>query len=40
MLETKGVDLIINSTAVNLKVILSCVIGDNLFLNGLLGFVE
>jgi hypothetical protein len=40
LLESEGIDLVINGTKDNYKVILSCVTGDNLFLNGLLGFVE
>lgn len=39
-LEINGIDLVINGVLCNYKVILSCVTGDNLFLNGLLGFVE
>ena len=39
-LETRGVDLLINGAVVKYKVILSCKIGANLFLNSVLGFVE
>jgi hypothetical protein len=39
-LETNGIDLVIDGVMSNYKVILSCVTGDNLFLNGLLGYVE
>lgn len=39
-LETDGINLKINGATCNFKVVLSCVTGDNLFLNGFLGFVE
>jgi hypothetical protein len=39
-LETNGIDLVIDGVMSNYKVILSCVTGDNLFLNGLLGYAE
>ncbi len=39
-LETTGIDLMVNGIRTNYKVILSCVTGDNLFLNSILGFVE
>lgn len=39
-LETNGIELEVNGVSCNYKVILSGVTGDNLFLNGLLGFVE
>lgn len=39
-LEAHGIDLRVNSVQTNFKVAISCVTGDNLFLNGLLGFVE
>lgn len=38
--ETDGVDLVVNGQMSNYKVVLSCITGDNLFLNGLFGFVE
>jgi len=39
-LEINGIDLAVNGLLLNFKVVLSYVTGDNLFLNGLLGFVE
>ena len=39
-LETVGIDLEICGKMINVKVIVGCMTGDNLFLNGILGFVE
>jgi hypothetical protein len=39
-LESNGIDLEINGALENYKVVISCITGDNLFLNGVLGFVE
>ena len=39
-LESVGMDLTINGEIKNVKVVLGPVTGDNLFLNGLLGYVE
>jgi hypothetical protein len=40
VLEREGLDLMVDGENVNVKVVLGCITGDNLFLNGLLGFVE
>jgi hypothetical protein len=38
--EVDGADIMVNGVVSNFKVVLSCITGDNLFLNGILGFVE
>lgn len=40
MLESEGLTLSTKDGPVSVKVVTSCVTGDNLFLNGILGFVE
>ena len=39
-LESSGIELQINGQLLNCKVVLSAITGDNLFLNGILGYVE
>ena len=39
-LETKGIDLTVDGNVINYNVGISCVTGDDLFLNSILGFVE
>lgn len=39
-LESEGLTLFTKNGSVSVKVVISCVTGDNLFLNGVLGFVE
>lgn len=39
-LESCGMTLTVNDEIVNFKVVVSCVTGDNLFLNSILGFTE
>jgi hypothetical protein len=40
VLESEGIDIMVNGSLVNNKVLISCITGDNLFLHRLLGFVE
>ena len=39
-LESEGMSLVVNGEVVELKVVVSCLTGDNLFLNSILGFTE
>jgi hypothetical protein len=40
VLESTGMSLKIDNVDISFKVVISCITGDNLFLNGILGFTE